>query len=132
MAATISEEGYPPSTWTHTDSDHPPSNAGHGYSRMAPTQPYYSRESLDMPGAAPLTPTKSSSPPRSSAESPTRLHNPRWRDSTLAATVIPNGSVGEDTLVDTSFDENVLRALCDLDVSFQNMSDAASYLNLEC
>lgn len=35
----------------------------------------------------------------------------------MSSAILPHGSVAEDTVVDGSFDENVLRALCDLDVS---------------
>lgn len=108
----MSEEGYP-SSWDHADSDPQTSNHGHGYDRMPPSQPYYSRESLDVP----LTPTKSVSPPRSSAESPTRSTHTKWRDSSIP--VVHNGSVADtETLVDSNFDETVLRALCDLDVRY--------------
>lgn len=109
----MSEEGYPASNWDHTDSEHPSSSAhNHAYNDRPP---YVSRESLDVPGA-PLSPTKSASPPRSSVESPIKTRDVRWRESANApsSTVVPPS---EDGLVDASFDENVLRALCDLDVS---------------
>jgi Rho GTPase-activating protein RGD1 len=110
MAASISEEGYPPS-WDHADSDHHTSNHGHGYTKIPPTQPYYSRESLDTPLSASI------SPPRSSAESPTRLTNSRWRDSSIPLTGASNGSVVDtDALPDSNFDETVLHALCETDV----------------
>ena len=105
MAATMSEEGYATS-WDHADSDH--------FDRTTPSQHYYSRESLDIP----LTPTKSISPPRSSAESPTRSTHLKWRESSVPATsVVHNGSIADsETLAEPNFDETVLRALCDLDV----------------
>ena len=94
---------------------------------------------------APPTPTKSTSPPRSSAESAHRPAG-RWRDSTMPPGAggmsdlghgqgIPRVSVEESvdsrdglvdgaasaaemaTLVEPSFDENILRALCETDVS---------------
>lgn len=112
LALTMSEEGYPASTWDHTDSEHPSSAHNHAYNSMPP---YVSRESLDVPGA-PLSPTKSASPPRSSVDSPIKTRDVRWRESANApsSTVVPPS---EDGLVDASFDENVLRALCDIDVS---------------
>lgn len=110
-AATMSEEGYPASNWEHTDSDHP-SSTHHAYN----SAPYISRDSLDVPGV-PLTPTKSASPPRSSVESPTRGNNFRWRDSVPQPANSSSGlPPAEDGILDTSFDENVLRALCNLDV----------------
>lgn len=97
-------------------------------------------------GGAPPTPTKSTSPPRSSAESAQRPGGPRYRDSVQAGptsdlghgpgTALPRVSVEESvgsggggdldsaasaaemaTLVEPSFDENILRALCETDVS---------------
>lgn len=103
-------------------------------------------------GGAPPTPTKSTSPPRSSAESAQRPGGPRWRDSVQAGptsdlghghgpgtgAALPRVSVEESvessgggggdldsaasaaemaTLVEPSFDENILRALCETDVS---------------
>ncbi|KAI0339450.1 RhoGAP-domain-containing protein [Trametopsis cervina] len=128
MAATMSDEGYP-SSWENADSDHPASNSGHGY-RMPPTQAYYSRESLDVP----LTPSKSVSPPRASAESPTTPAILRWRDSSLpTAAVVPNGSTADtDTLADSSFDENVLRALCDLDCGVPLLLDRIKQSVVSC
>ncbi|KAI0690321.1 Rho GTPase activation protein [Cytidiella melzeri] len=125
----MSEEGYTP-FWDNADSDHQPSNHGHGFHRMPPSQPYYSRESLDVP----LTPTKSISPPRSSAESPTRTTNPRWRDSALPVTaVVSNGSaVDTDAIPDSNFDENVLRALCDLDCGVPLLLDRIKQCMTSC
>lgn len=120
--STMSEERYSPSSWDHADSDtHHSSQAHNGYGRMPPSQVHHvtSGESLRLNGAAPQTPTKSSSPPRSSAESQSRPQGLRWRDSTqlpAAAEIQDTATVDSSTLVDSGFDENVLRALCDMDV----------------
>ena len=118
----MSEGRYSPSSFDHADgSDAHHSVSNNGY---APGQPVESRESLDVNSAVPLTPTKSTSPPRSSTESPTRFCNQRWRDITLPA---PGAAEVTDvdgaTLVEPSFDENVLRALCDLDVRMRHVID---------
>ena len=117
----MSEGRYSPSSFDHADGSeahHSVSNNGY-----VPAQPVESRESLDVNGAVPPTPTKSTSPPRSSTESPTRFSNQRWRDSTLPAPAVEAADVDGATLVEPSFDENVLRALCDLDVRLRHDMD---------
>lgn len=125
MAATISEEGYPPS-WDHADNSdiHHSGNPQNTYGRLPPAQPgqqpLTSRESLESNAnvQVPPTPTKSShSPPRSSAESP-RPSGSRWRDSALPATFeLPDAAaIDTNTLVEPNFDEAVLRQLIELDV----------------
>ncbi|GJE93311.1 RhoGAP-domain-containing protein [Phanerochaete sordida] len=122
----MSDEGYPASNWEHTDSDHPSSVQNHAYN----SSPYFPRDSLDVPGV-PLTPTKSASPPRSSLESPTRMNHMRWRDS------VPQPgqaalSPAEDGILDSSFDENVLRALCNLDCGVPLMLDRIKQSTASC
>lgn len=127
LASTMSEEGYPASTnWEHTDSDTLASNPHHPHSQQRPSahnhhqNPYLSLESLEI--TAPLTPSKSFSPPRSSGDSPTRTSNARYRDggpSGSNSRDTPTSSappMNDDPIVEAGFDENVLRALCDLDV----------------
>ena len=113
----MSEEGYPASSWERSSSDvHPPHNA---YTMPTSAQTLQSRDSLDVHPGVPPTPTRTTSPPRSSLDSPHRTTNLRWRDSTTAGA----GSVSlhqpddESSVLGTDFEENVLRALCDLDVS---------------
>lgn len=118
---TMSEERYSPSSWDNGDGSeaHHSAQPHNGYSRQPLTQGpvVVSRESLDI---VPPTPTKSISPPRSSADSPSRPSGSKWRDSALPAPVtaeLPdNVTLDSATLVEPSFDENVLRALCDMDV----------------
>jgi hypothetical protein len=70
----------------------------------------------------PQIPSKSTSPqPRSSSDSLGRqsTSGSKWRESpTLTVSTMPNDTA---TLVDPAFDENILRALCDLDVSLTYM-----------
>lgn len=119
----MSEERYSPSSWENADGSdtHHSAQVHNGYGRLPLSQGHQvgSGESLNLNGAGPPTPTKSNTPPRSSAESPTRPSGSRWRDSVLpAATEVPdNATIDSATLVEPSFDENVLRALCDMDVS---------------
>ena len=115
----MSEGRYSPTSFDHADGSevhHSVSNNGY-----VPGQPVESRDSLDVNGAVPLTPTKSTSPPRSSTESPTRLSSQRY--STLPAPAAEVTDVDGATLVEPSFDENVLRALCDLDVRMRHVTD---------
>ena len=126
-ATAMSEEGYPASNWEQTDSEtlassnphHPHNQRAHNHHQ----NPYLSLESLEI--TAPLTPSKSLSPPRSSGESPTRPPHSRWRESANTAANprdTPTSAappLNDDPIVEAGFDENVLRALCDLDVSSQ-------------
>jgi hypothetical protein len=73
---------------------------------------------LHTQSPTPQIPSKSTSPqPRSSSDSLGRqsTSGSKWRESpTLTVSTMPNDTA---TLVDPTFDENILRALCDLDVS---------------
>ncbi|KAH9830027.1 Rho GTPase activation protein [Rhodofomes roseus] len=127
----MSEGRYSPSSWDHADGSETNHSANHSYE---PGPPVESRESLDVNGAVPPTPTKSTSPPRSSTESPTRLSSQRWRDSTLQPpTEVPDTvTVDSATLVEPSFDENVLRALCDLDCGIPLLLDRIKQSMISC
>ncbi|KAL4252043.1 GTPase activating protein [Abortiporus biennis] len=130
----MSEEGYPSSNWDHHTSDSHHNNGG-STTNVQPTnqQPYISLESL------PQTPSKSNSPPRSSAESPTRPSG-RWRDSVLtpreptanSGYVAPSGPTDDLQVVESSFDENVLRALCDLDCGTPLLLDRIKQSMVSC
>ncbi|CDO68401.1 hypothetical protein BN946_scf184815.g48 [Trametes cinnabarina] len=162
-----------------SDLGHPArSHAAGQYPRMPQTHYVTSAESLDHHShqshqshhsqgqgqgqymyndGAPPTPTKSTSPPRSSVESAQRPGG-RWRDSTLPAAGaqsdlghgLPRVSVeesvvsGEDgfdgaasavemaTLVEPSFDENVLRALCETDCGVPLLMDRIKQSMVSC
>ncbi|KAI8985727.1 GTPase activating protein [Trametes punicea] len=146
-----------------SDLGHPArSHAAGQYPRMPQTHYVTSAESLDHQSqqshqsyqsqaqnyphndGAPPTPTKSTSPPRSSAES---AHRPaaRWRDSTLPGAggpsdlghgqALPRVSVDETemaTLVEPSFDENILRALCETDCGVPLLLDRIKQSMVSC
>lgn len=81
-------------------------------------------ESVTSPTLSSSLPLKPSSPPpRSSSDSPERSSLSKYHDSIPIAVerkdtlFYPPSEGGHGHVVDPSFDENVLRALCDLDVS---------------
>lgn len=94
-------------------------------------QPAISASSSNPPNLAissrpSLSSKSSSSPPRSSTDAdlpgkPSPSTTARWRNSLPPGTQRAEGPSGAQgsatTVVEPSFDENVLRALCDLDVS---------------
>ncbi|KAI0918052.1 hypothetical protein AcV5_002832 [Taiwanofungus camphoratus] len=133
----MSEERYSPSSWDNGDGSeaHHSAQPHNGYSRQPLTQGpvVVSRESLDI---VPPTPTKSISPPRSSADSPSRPSGSKWRDSALPAPVtaeLPdNVTLDSATLVEPSFDENVLRALCDMDCGVPLLLDRIKQSMVSC
>ena len=77
------------------------------------------------PTTDPTLPTNLlSSPPRSSSESAGRTSSSKWRDSLSQTTLERRDTITTVTtnpetvnVVEPNFDENVLRMLCDLDVS---------------
>ncbi|KAJ3529060.1 hypothetical protein NM688_g7906 [Phlebia brevispora] len=121
---TMSEEGYPSSGWERSDSDHP---------NMPPATQYQSRDSLDAHTGVPPTPTRTTSPPRLSVDSPHRASNMRRRDSAApAATPISVHPPEDDGVLETSFEENVLRALCDLDCGVPLLLDRIKQSMVSC
>ncbi|EMD38795.1 hypothetical protein CERSUDRAFT_133320 [Gelatoporia subvermispora B] len=131
----MSEEGYPSSAWDNTDGSdvHHSSHSHQPYPRAPQTQaPPFSSAAGDVPP----TPTKSVSPHRSSAESPTRPSTSKWRESTLPpprAEPAEHATVTDTaTLVEQSFDENVLRALCDLDCGVPLLLDRIKQSMISC
>lgn len=117
----MGDDGYPPSVWDSADHSDP-SNPGHApYGLTQPGNLSPLHESATTPGFTFVQGKQSSPPPRSSSDSLGRSSTSRRRDS-IPITVdrkdtlstIPSDVV---SLVEPSFDENVLRALCELDVS---------------
>ncbi|KAH9931810.1 GTPase activating protein [Fomitopsis serialis] len=127
----MSEGRYSPASWDHADGSETHHSSNHVYT---PGQPVGSHESLDANGTVPPTPTKSTSPPRSSTESPTQLSAQRWRERALTPPAEAPDSVTVDsaTLVEPSFDENVLRALCDLDCGIPLLLDRIKQSMVSC
>jgi hypothetical protein len=100
-------------------------NGPHAFQSSHPAQPPISVSTSNPPSRPSLSSKSSSSPPRSSTDvdfvgksSPSATA--RWRSS-LAATqrtdVTSSAQSDSTTVVEPGFDESVLRALCDLDVS---------------
>lgn len=109
----MAEEGYLSSAWESGDQS---DLAGHGRPQL---------RTFDSTEVSSLGPQQNSSSPqpRSSIESAGRSSTSRWQESPTAVsterrdTLTPIHS-DMASLVEPSFDENVLRALCDLDVCF--------------
>ncbi|KAH9928794.1 hypothetical protein B0H21DRAFT_837945 [Amylocystis lapponica] len=125
----MSEDGYP-SSWDPTDGSDSHHSHHHHHNNNGYSRPHagaaVSGESLQPSDVVPPTPTKSTSPPRSSVESPSRASGSRWRDSTMTPAAEPvqgPGASDSVTLVEASFDEEVLRKLCKLDCGVQLLMD---------
>lgn len=110
----MAEDGYTSSAWETTDgSDTNPLSNHQNHGRAQP-----------LPLVVEISPTPSippksvTPPPRASSDSALQWHDNTpvtlERRDTAVSKVPSEGG----TLVDASFDENVLRALCELDVSF--------------
>lgn len=108
----MSDEGYPASTWEHTDNE---TLASTNYQSLrvphTQPQPYHSDDSLAAGPPSDAFATKSNASPRSSVESPTRMANQRW-----SSVPQPEPVQSEENIVEAGFDENVLHALLELDV----------------
>lgn len=117
----MGDDGYSPSVWDSADHSDP-SNPGHApYGLTHPGNLPLLHESATTPAFTSIPGKLSSPPPRSSSDSLGRSSTSRRRDSIPIAvdrkdtlSTIPSDVA---SLVEHSFDENVLRALCELDVS---------------
>jgi hypothetical protein len=122
LNVAMADEGYS-TAWESTDNSDPNTNQTLVYGLFQPNNPSLIHESATAPALSQL-PVKSTSPPpppRSSSDSLGRSSTSRWRDSVPVAierkdtlSTIPSDAI---SLVEPSFDENVLRVLCELDVS---------------
>jgi Rho GTPase-activating protein RGD1 len=119
MSVVMAEDGYSSSAWDTTDNSDLNSSS-YPTSASQPHPP--ALEIVEDHLSIPPIPSKSvSPPPRSSSDSASRWHDNipvtvDRCDTTLST--IPSETTG---LVETAFDENVLRALCELDVSISNL-----------
>ena len=111
------DETYAPSSWEHNAD--PNGTSPNGPNSFSPTISH-TPPTTDHT----LLANTLSSPPRSSSESAGRTSSSKWRDSLSGTTLERRGTVTTITtnpeapsVVEPSFDENVLRTLCDLDVS---------------
>lgn len=113
----MAEDGHSSSAWETTDHSDLNSSSFPLHGRSQPPPPVLETVE-DQPPIPPIIPSKSvSPPPRSSLDSASRWHDNipvtvEHRDTTISS--IPGDPTG---LVETTFDESILRALCDLDVS---------------
>ncbi|KII87261.1 hypothetical protein PLICRDRAFT_55243 [Plicaturopsis crispa FD-325 SS-3] len=129
------DDGYSSSPWENTDTSDINSTNNSAYERPHP-QPL----TLDSPPASSSLPPPSSSasPPRSSTDSTSAPSSSKWRDSPGASidrrdTVLSSIPQSEmETLVEPGFDENVLRALCDLDCGVPLLLDRIKQSMVSC
>ncbi|TFK52005.1 RhoGAP-domain-containing protein [Heliocybe sulcata] len=124
-------ENGPGSDYEHQDTTSPYSPKQYPHAGSASHHHSQSRESLTAEGSStsiPLPPTKPTSPvPRSSSESHGRSSTSR-RDSAQVAlerkeTYSTLPTTEAPSVVEPNFDENILRALCDLDCSVPLLLD---------
>ncbi|KAG8215039.1 Rho GTPase activation protein [Butyriboletus roseoflavus] len=132
----MGDDGYPPSVWDSADHSDP-SNPGHApYGLTLPGNLSPLHESATTPAFMFAPGKQSSPPPRSSSDSLGRSSTSRRRDSipivvdrrdTLST--IPSDVA---SLVEPSFDENVLRALCELDCGVPLLLDRIKQSMVSC
>ncbi|KAL0955139.1 hypothetical protein HGRIS_004053 [Hohenbuehelia grisea] len=127
----MADEGYASTAWDGVDHSDAQTSAGTSYGRPA-------MHSLESPDLSTPQLTSTSPQPRSSNDSVSRSSTSRWRDSPTittdvreAATVttIPSETA---SLVESGFDENVLRALCELDCSVPLLLDRIKQSMVSC
>jgi Rho GTPase-activating protein RGD1 len=102
-------------SWEHTSSWH--TNGG-AFSDIDHS-PSGRRTGLPLDGMQSLSISSSGSPQRASFDSAARPSMSRWRDSIQVEAErrgMSPTTMDTPTLIEPTFDENVLRALCDLDV----------------
>lgn len=121
LNVAMADEGYSSTAWESTDNSDPNTNQTPIYGLFQPNNPSLIHESATVPALSPLPVKSTSPPPRSSSDSLGRSSTSRRRDSVPVAverkdtlSTIPADAI---SLVEPSFDENVLRVLCELDVS---------------
>ncbi|KAI5993366.1 hypothetical protein EDC04DRAFT_2872677 [Pisolithus marmoratus] len=130
----MGDDAYPTrkSTADHSDS----SNPADGVTFQSPPTHYLVPEGVTSPTLTQISLKPSSPPPRSSSDSLARSPASRHRDSIpLTAerrdtlSTIPSDGV---SLVEPSFDENVLRALCELDCGVPLLLDRIKQSLVSC
>ena len=111
------DEAYASPSWENSVDTNGASSSG---SSNLPQNVSHTPQTTD-----PMSPTNLlSSPPRSSSDSAGRTLSSKWRESLGQTTLERRDTITTTTtnpetqnVVEPSFDENVLRMLCDLDVS---------------
>ncbi|KAG9309469.1 hypothetical protein JVU11DRAFT_10438 [Chiua virens] len=132
----MGDDGYSPSVWDSADHSDP-NNPGHApYGLFQPGNMSHLHESATTPALMSVPGNPSSPPPRSSSDSLGRSSTSRRRDS-MPITVdrkdtlstIPSDAA---SLVEPSFDENILRALCELDCGVPLLLDRIKQSMVSC
>jgi hypothetical protein len=126
----MADEDYP--RWPHSDPD---LKLPHNRS-VNSEQTLVARDSLDSP----LPPSKSTSSPPSSTFDKSALQSPastRPDNVSLERATTISTTMTETNLVEPSFDESILRALCDLDVRrssyfLSNLIKFMSFYSVAC
>ncbi|KAG2048512.1 RhoGAP-domain-containing protein [Suillus hirtellus] len=132
----MADEGYSSTAWESTDNPDPNASQTPYYGLFQPNSPSLIHESATAPALSSLPVKPSSPPPRSSSDSLGRSSSSRWRDSVPVTierkdtlSVIPSDAI---SLVETSFDENVLRVLCELDCGVPLLLDRIKQSMVSC
>ncbi|KAH7885795.1 hypothetical protein F5I97DRAFT_1875464 [Phlebopus sp. FC_14] len=132
----MGDDGYSSSTWESADNSEPSNPGYHSFPVFHAGHSSLIQESATSPALTSLPIKPSSPPPRSSSDSLGRSSTSRRRDS------IPLSVERKDTLstipsdagslVEPSFDENVLRALCELDCGVPLLLDRIKQSMISC
>ncbi|KAG1732356.1 Rho GTPase activation protein [Suillus lakei] len=132
----MADEGYSSTAWESTDNSDPSTSQTPHYGLFQPNNPSLIHESATAPALSSLPVKPSSPPPRSSSDSLGRSSTSRWRDSVPVTierkdtlSMIPSDAI---SLVETSFDENVLRVLCELDCGVPLLLDRIKQSMVSC
>ncbi|KAG2142874.1 Rho GTPase activation protein [Suillus bovinus] len=132
----MADEGYSSTALESTDNPDPNAGQTPYYGLFQPNNPSLIHESATAPALSSLPVKPSSPPPRSSSDSLGRSSSSRWRDSVPVTierkdtlSMIPSDAI---SLVETSFDENVLRVLCELDCGVPLLLDRIKQSMVSC
>ncbi|KAG2749643.1 RhoGAP-domain-containing protein [Suillus brevipes Sb2] len=132
----MADEGYSSTAWESTDNSEFNTSQTPHFGLFQPNSPSLIHESATAPALSSLPVKPSSPPPRSSSDSLGRTSSSRWRDSVPVTierkdtlSMIPSDAV---SLVETSFDENVLRVLCELDCGVPLLLDRIKQSMVSC
>ncbi|KAF9244101.1 Rho GTPase activation protein [Melanogaster broomeanus] len=132
----MGDDGHSSPTWESTDHSDP-SNPGHApYGRSPPGNPSLIHESVTSPALTSVPIKPASPPPRSSSDSLGRSSTSRRPDGRPISvdrkdtlSTIPSDAA---SLVEPSFDEHVLRALCELDCGVPLLLDRIKQSMVSC
>ncbi|GLB43374.1 putative fes/CIP4, and EFC/F-BAR homology domain containing protein [Lyophyllum shimeji] len=125
----MAEEGYLSSAWESGDQSDFQTSGGHGRPQLR------TFESAESSSSSP--PITSSPIPRSSVDSAGRSSTTRWQESPPGATSERRDTLtavhsDATNLVEPTFDENVLRALCEMDCGVPLLLDRIKQSTISC